>query len=173
MIEPMPDLEEKAETFANVGAGSPNADVLVIPGWAKPEWRTLFSYATEQALAAGETLIQQQEAGRTLYFVVAGVLQAEVSPHSGAAPSYGGPPVPPLRILQPGSVVGEVAFFDGWPRSARIWAVEDSQLMRLEVPAYDRFAAEHLQQANELLFALGRLVALRLRQSTARATRLQ
>src|SRR5688572_24924178 len=92
MIEPMPDLEEKAETFANVGAGSPNADVLVIPGWAKPEWRTLFSYATEQALAAGETLIEQQEAGRTLYFVVAGVLQAAVSPHSGVAPSYGGPP---------------------------------------------------------------------------------
>lgn len=168
----MLDLEDQAETFANIRAGT-NADVLVIPGWGKPEWRTLFSYGTEQALSSGETLIQQQDTGRTLYFLVAGVLQAEVSPHAGVSPSYGEPPTAPLRVLYPGSVVGEVAFFDGWPRSARVWAVEDSQLMRLEVSAYHRFAAEHVQQANELLFALGRLVALRLRQSTARATRLR
>ena len=168
----MLDLEQKAETFANVRPGT-NADVLVIPGWGKPEWRRLFSYATAQALAAGETLIQQQEASRTLYFLVAGVLQAAVSPHAGVSPSYGEPPTAPLRVLYPGSVVGEVAFFDGWPRSARVWAVDDSELVRLEVSAYNRFAAEHVQQANELLFALGRLVALRLRQSTAQATRLR
>ena len=168
----MLEIEEKAETFASVRPGT-NADVLVIPGWAKAEWTTLFSYATAQALPAGATLIQQQEADRTLYFLVAGVLEAAVSPHSGTPSSYSEQPMAPLRVMYPGSVVGEVAFFDGWPRSARVWAVEDSQLMRLEVSAYDRFAAEHLQQANELLFALGRLVALRLRQSTAQATRLR
>jgi CRP-like cAMP-binding protein len=168
----MLDLEAKAESFASARPGT-NADVLVIPGWGRSEWRTLFSYAAEQAVQAGETVLRQQESGRTLYFLVAGMLEAGVSPQAGMSPSFGEQPAVPLRVLYPGSVVGEVAFFDGWPRSARVRAVEDSELMRLDFDAYQRFAAEHLGRANELLFALGRLVALRLRQSTVQATRLR
>lgn len=158
----MLDLQEKAVPFARVRSADSHGDVLVIPEWGNVEWETLFSYTSELTLASGATLIKQQEPDRTLYFLVSGVLEIAVS--------YGEQALAPLRLIYPGSVVGEVAFFDGKPRSAHVWAVEDSQLLRLEFANYAQFAAGHLQRANELLFALGRLVAFRLRQATVRAT---
>ena len=157
----MLDVEDKAAAFAKVHSDT-DSDALVIPGWGKDEWGVLFSYAADVHLPAGATLFQQKEADRTLYFVVSGVLEAAVS---GGAQALA-----PLRLMYPGSVVGEVAFFDGRPRSAQVWAVEDSALLRLEYAAYAKFAAAHVKRANELLFGLGRLVALRLRHSTVRAT---
>jgi CRP/FNR family transcriptional regulator, cyclic AMP receptor protein len=155
-------LEDRAEAFAKArDAGSAN-DALVIARWGTNEWATLFSYATVVKLPAGSTLIRQQGPDRALYFLISGRLEAAVS--------YGEQTLAPLRIVQPGSVVGEVAFFDAAPRSARVWAVEDSELLRLGTDDYDRFAAANLALANELLFGLGRLVALRLRHLTVRAT---
>lgn len=155
-------LEDKADAFTKARDAGSRSDSLVIPQWGKSEWATLFSYATAVKLPAGSTLIRQQEPDRTLYFVASGMLEAAVA--------YSEMAFAPLRVIYPGSVVGEVAFFDAEPRSARVWAVEDSELLRLGTADYDRFAAAHLQLANELLFGLGRLVAMRLRQLTVRAT---
>ena len=161
----MLDLEDKANAFAKVRAPDSSGDALVIPRWGKGEWTTLFSYTTEMKLPSGATLIRQAMPDQTLYFLVSGVLEAAVS--------YGEQALAPLRVIYPGSVVGEVAFFDGGPRSARVWAVEDSELLGLGPADYGRFAAAHLHLANELLLGLGRLVAFRLRHVTVRATSLR
>jgi CRP/FNR family cyclic AMP-dependent transcriptional regulator len=158
----MLDLEDKVNTFAKVRSNDAHGDSLVIPRWGKSEWTTLFSYTTEVRLPSGSTLIQQQGSDRMLYFLVSGNLEAAVL--------YGEQTLAPLRVVHPGSVVGEVAFFDGEPRSARVWAVEDSELLGLGTADYSRFAAAHLHLANDLLLGLGRLVAFRLRQATFRAT---
>ena len=155
-------LEDKAAAFAGMG-GDGDSDVLVVPGWGTEEWAKLFSYASEVALRPGATLIRQHDADRTLYFLVSGALEAAIS--------YGEQAMAPLRRLRPGSVVGELAFFDGKPRSAHVWATQESALMRLEFAAYSDFAAANTQRANELLFGLGRLVAWRLRFTTTQATR--
>ena len=73
-----------------------------------------------------------------------------------------------IAKVHPGSVVGELAFLDGMPRSAKVWAVTDSDLYRLDFPDYQRFAATHPRQTCDLLFAIGRVVALRLRHTRAR-----
>ena len=65
-------------------------------------------------------------------------------------------------------MVGELAFLDGMPRSAKVWAVTDSDLYRLDFADYERFAAAHTRQTCDLLFAIGRVVALRLRHSRTR-----
>jgi CRP-like cAMP-binding protein len=69
-----------------------------------------------------------------------------------------------IAKIWPGSVVGEIAFFDEGPRSAKVWAIEDSALLRLDFGDFQRYAAAHPVRTNELLFALGRLLALRLRR---------
>jgi len=158
----MVGLEDKARAFAKTGeAGSAN-DALFIARWGTREWATLFSYGTVVKLPAGSTLIQQQERHRSLYFLISGRLEATAS--------YGEQTFAPLRVVYPGSVVGEVAFFDAAPRSARVWAVDDCELLQLNIDDYARFAAENLSLANELLFGLGRLLALRVRHLTVRAT---
>lgn len=157
----MVGLEDKARVFAKTGEAGSAKDALFIARWGTREWATLFSYGTVVKLPAGSTLIQQQEPHRALYFLISGRLEA--------AASYGEQTLAPLRVVDPGSVVGEVAFFDAAPRSARVWAVEDCEMLQLNIDEYSRFAADNLALANELLFGLGRLVAVRLRQLTVRA----
>ena len=157
----MVSLEDKARDFAESRAAASSSDALLIAHWGTGEWAKLFSYGTVVMLRAGATLIQQQEPHRALYFVISGRLEA--------AASYGEQTLAPLRVVYPGSVVGEIAFFDAAPRSARVWAIDDCELLQLNFDGYGRFAAENLKLANELLFGLGRLVALRLRHLTVRA----
>jgi len=157
----MVSFEDKAREFTKPRDAASANDALSIAHWGTGEWAKLFSYGTVVNLPAGATLIQQQEPKRTLFFLISGRLEA--------AASYGEQTLAPLRVVYPGSVVGEVAFFDAAPRSARVWAVDDCELLQFNIDDYARFAAENLKLANELLFGLGRLVALRLRHLTIRA----
>ena len=63
-----------------------------------------------------------------------------------------------------------LAFLDGLPRSAKVWAVTDSDLYRLDFADYERFAAAQPRRTCDLLFAIGRVVALRLRHSRMRVS---
>jgi CRP/FNR family transcriptional regulator, cyclic AMP receptor protein len=141
----------------------PDTDGIMLPGWGAGEWITLFSYTTPISLPAGSTLIQRDADERAFFFLVDGALEVAVS--------YGAESLGSLRRVSPGSGVGELSFFDGRPRSARVWAAKDSELRRLELGTYGKFANQHPKLANDLLFALGRLVALRLRETTARISR--
>ena len=68
----------------------------------------------------------------------------------------------------PGSVFGEVALFDGLPRSASVWAIKPTSLPRLRHDDLVAFTAQHMALANDLLFALGRVLAMRVRSNKAR-----
>jgi CRP-like cAMP-binding protein len=135
-------------------------ELLVIPRWRRPAWATLFSYTERLAVPSGHVVISKGAAERALYLVTAGLL--EVTSVLGAH-SLG-----VITTVAPGSVVGELSFLDGRPRSAKVWAIADSELHRLHFNQYERYAAAHPREACDLLFALGRLVALRLRHTTSR-----
>ena len=137
-----------------------DSELLVIPGWKPADWETLFSYTELVRVARGAALIREQASERALYFLASGTLEvtAVLTAHSLAA----------IARVHPGSVVGELAFLDGMPRSAKVWAVTDSELYRLDFSAYERLAAAHPRQTCDLLFAIGRVVALRLRHSRTR-----
>ena len=134
--------------------------LLVIPGWREADWATLFSYADRIRVASGDVLIRKEASERALYFLVSGALEvtAVLSSHS----------LGPIAKIHPGTVVGELAFLDGMPRSAKVWAVADSELYRLDFASYERFATAHPRQTCDLLFAIGRVVAQRLRLSNLR-----
>jgi CRP/FNR family cyclic AMP-dependent transcriptional regulator len=135
---------------------------LYLPDWTTGDWQALFANATVISLANGEPVMRQGDADRALYFVVSGAL--DVSPAAARGGALGG-----LARQQAGSIVGEIAFFDGRGRSAAVWATEPTQLLRLGLDGFRAFAAERPQRAQELLFALGAIVAFRLRRSEARS----
>ena len=70
--------------------------------------------------------------------------------------------------IGPGSVVGEQSFFDGGPRSAGAWGVSDCDLAALTPEQFAAFAKANPALGSDLLFALGRILAVRLRRTTAR-----
>ena len=136
---------------------------LVVPQWQRTDWVTFFSYARSLEVKSGNVLIEKDASERALYFVASGLLEVTsvLSSHSLGV----------IAKVHPGSVVGELAFLDGRPRSAKVWAVADSELYQLDFKAYRSFADEHPRKTCDLLFAIGGIVALRLRRSQARVAR--
>jgi CRP-like cAMP-binding protein len=76
-----------------------------------------------------------------------------------------------LAKIPQGSVVGELSFFDGRPRSAKVSALADSELYRLDYADFLQYADAHPRRACDLLMAIGRVVASRLRRTQAQSNR--
>ena len=133
---------------------SPVGVLLIVPRWQRADWETLFAHAQQVKIARGDVLIHQDAAERGLYFVASGLLELDSVPGLSA-----------IVTVHPGSVVGELSFLDGKPRAAKVWAVADSDLYRLDLQDYQRFVDAHPRKACDLAFAIGRVVALRLRRT--------
>jgi CRP/FNR family cyclic AMP-dependent transcriptional regulator len=134
---------------------------LIVSQWRRAEWETLFSYMQKVNVCRGDRLILWNATDRALYFVEAGAL--EVTSVTGGFSREA------IQLFLPGSVVGELSFFDGRPRSAEVRAAVDSALHRLDFEAYKRFADAQPRMACDLLFAIGQLIALRLRHTMSSA----
>jgi CRP/FNR family cyclic AMP-dependent transcriptional regulator len=73
------------------------------------------------------------------------------------------------RRLSPapaGSVVGELGFLDGRPRSATVVAVTDGELLRMSAASFETLAAANPRLGRMILFDLARILAFRLRALT-------
>jgi len=68
-------------------------------------------------------------------------------------------------------VFGEQAFFDGLPRSASVRALSDGEVRSLTREAFAVLAAREPELARALLLDLGRILSLRLRQTSALVAR--
>jgi len=139
-------------------------DTLYLPTWTVDVWLRLFAHARPVSVATGDVVIRHGEHDRALYFVTRGAL--EVASSASRHDTLG-----TLSREHPGSVIGEISLFDGLPRTASVWAVKPTELLRLDRQALDEFAREEPAHALELLFGLGRVLALRLRRGEARLNR--
>jgi CRP-like cAMP-binding protein len=143
---------------------TPGDDRLQLPNWGEAEWRALLAETTPRPFKASEVVIQHGIADRALYFVAAGALEVGVTYVDGLSMS-------PIARISAGSVIGEQSFFDSQPRSANVWAVSDGELLCLTPEKFERFASTQPVLASSLLFALGRILSLRLRNTTFRVRR--
>jgi CRP-like cAMP-binding protein len=76
-----------------------------------------------------------------------------------------------LARIAAGSVVGEQSFFDSQPRSANVWATSDGELLRLDFAEFENFSRAEPALTRDLLFALGRVLSSRLRNTSFRVRR--
>ena len=139
-------------------------DNLMLPAWTRENWQQLFAHTQSRPYRSSEVVIQRGVADRCLDFVAAGTLEVGVTYVDGMS-------ISPLAKIRSGSVIGEQSFFDGQPRSANVWAVTDGELLCLPFEEFEKFAIEQPRLARDLLFALGRILSLRLRHTTVRVRR--
>ena len=144
--------------------GGIDSDCLRLPAWGEAEWRKLLALTTPRPFKASEVVIQRGVDDRSLYFVAAGSLEVGVTYVDGVSIST-------LAKIGAGSVIGEQSFFDGQPRSANVWAVTDGELLCLTQEKFHQFSAAEPILVRDLLFALGRILSLRLRHTTGRVRR--
>jgi CRP/FNR family cyclic AMP-dependent transcriptional regulator len=150
------------EAIAGFRAGTPASGERLVPAnWTDAEWKELFRFTSTRRIKAGDVLIQRGDPDRTLYFVLRGDLEVVV--HSNDGMSMG-----PLTRIGAGSVLGEQSFFDGSLRSASVWATDHCDVAAMTPEQYAAFEIASPTLARDLIFALARVLAIRLRRTTAR-----
>lgn len=141
-------------------AASSDSDALSLD-WSEEYWKKLLVHTVPQRFRASEVVIQRGATDRALYFVAAGSLEVGVY----RVDTDG---IAPIARIGVGSVIGEQAFFDGQPRSTNVWAVSDGELLRFTFEAFNEFGRAEPALARDFLFALGRVLSMRLRHTTFR-----
>lgn len=139
-------------------------DHLALPQWGAEQWQKLLSQTEPRPFRNSEVVIQRDSADRTLYLVAAGSLEVGVTQVDGISMTS-------LARIGAGSILGEQSFFDGQPRSANVWAVTDGTLLLLPFDVFSRFGEAEPALARDFLFAMARVLSIRLRNTSFRLRR--
>ena len=132
-----------------------SSDLLFLPEATAADWAKVFEHAEPVRVSAGHAVLQAGEEDRGLYLITEGTLGVRL-PRGESA----------FKAIEAPAVVGELAFFDGLPRSATLEALTDVEAVRLDPAALDRLADEEPELARLLLLGLARVLALRLRMAS-------
>lgn len=126
-----------------------------LQGLTPREWSKILSFTEVRNFASGDALVATGEEDNSFYILTAG--SAQILQGSTV-----------IGMIPKGSVFGEVAFFDGLPRSATIRALEPGSAVRFSRAAFDDLAAWEPVLARRILCDLGRALAMRLRAAEHR-----
>ena len=132
-----------------------SADLLLMPEATAADWAKVFAHAEPLRVGAGLAVLQAGEEDRGLYLITEGTLGVRL-PRGDSA----------FKTIEAPAVVGELAFFDGLPRSATLVAETDVEAVRIDPSGFDRLAVEEPELARALLLDLARILALRLRMAS-------
>lgn len=155
------ELERAIAALRGGGGTAADGDRLALPDWSDADWERLLDAAGFRRIAAGEAVILRGTPDRALCLVLDG--EVEVMAHASDGLSFGR-----LAKFGPGAVVGEQSFFDGGPRSAGAWAVAACTVATLTPEQFSAFAEVNPRLGRDLLLALGRVLSIRLRRTTAK-----
>ena len=100
-----------------------------MPDATAADWAKVFERRRGARVRAGLAVVQAGEQDRALYLLTDGTLGVRL-PRAESV----------FKAIDAPAVVGEVAFFDGLPRSATLEAVTDVEVVRLAPEGLDRLA---------------------------------
>jgi CRP/FNR family transcriptional regulator, cyclic AMP receptor protein len=132
-----------------------SAELLFLPDATASDWAKIFAYAQVREVSAGLALVQAGEADRALYLLIDGTLAVRMPREETA-----------FKTIDAPSVVGELAFFDGAPRSATLDAMTDVQVVRIDMDCFHQLSDAEPELAEAMLMDLARILALRLRMAS-------
>jgi CRP/FNR family transcriptional regulator, cyclic AMP receptor protein len=132
-----------------------SAELLFLPEATAADWAKIFAYAQVREVSAGLALVQAGEDDRALYLLIDGTLGVRMPREESA-----------FKTIDSPSVVGELAFFDGAPRSATLDALTDVQVVRIDMDCFRRLSDAEPELAEAMLMDLARILALRLRMAS-------
>jgi CRP-like cAMP-binding protein len=144
--------------YPNLDDQEQGDDLTFLGDCSEDEWDKIVAQTQRRRFKAGETIVAEGDADRALYIVASGSLEARVRQHKGVRTR--------VTTISKGSVFGEQAFLDGKPRSANVVAVSDGELLVLTIDALKTLSGWEPKLATQILFDLGRILSLRLRQTT-------
>jgi CRP/FNR family cyclic AMP-dependent transcriptional regulator len=134
-------------------------DLVFLRDRSEEDWATLLAHTDTRRFRAGEEVIRAGEVDRALYIVSEGTLDVFL-PQSGGG-------VRQFKSIEAPTVIGEIGFLDGGPRSTTLRARSDGELRRLSYESFEVLAAREPELARAILVDLARILSQRLRVATA------
>lgn len=133
-------------------------EVLFLPDATASDWARILGHSELWRAEPGDVLVRAGEVDAALWLLA-----------EGAVLVMDGEEV--VKTIEAPSVLGEIAFLDGGPRSAGLVAATDTEIARFDRDSFEALAAEDEALARRVALDLGRIAALRLRavEEAARA----
>ena len=131
-------------------------EVLFLADGSAADWARIFAAGEPRDFVEGEQLVREGEPDRALYFLTEGSVRL-----------MGGGL---FKTIDAPSVLGEIAFLDGRPRSIGLWGASDGQIVRFGREQYEALSEQDPELGRRIALDLGRVAALRLRLAQERHT---
>jgi CRP/FNR family transcriptional regulator, cyclic AMP receptor protein len=148
-----PDFSASFFNYDTVEVHEQANEVALLVGRPQSDWAKVLAHTETRRFSPGETIITAGETDRTLYLLTEGSLGVRLDGQTNKT----------FKAIDAPSVVGEVAFLDGGPRSATLFAITEGELLRLRMESFETLAAREPELGRAILFDLARIVTARLR----------
>lgn len=133
-----------------------------LPDATDEDWQALLRSVGVEPFVEDQILIRAGDPGDCFFILVDGNVQVET-------PAVFGTKI--IATIRAGSVFGEIAFLDGGARTATVRARTAGTMLRVSRSSFIAIQAWEPQLAQRIALDLGRLCAIRLRQTLAKAGR--
>ena len=122
------------------------------------DWEKLLQHTDSRPFSAGDTVIQTGDMDRALYIVTTGLLSMFLPQRDGGSKEF--------KTIEAPTVLGELCFVSGGPRSTTVRAVTDGEMRRLSYESFEVLAAREPELGRAVLLDIARILAQRLRTAT-------
>ena len=155
-------IEDRILAEAEVGRGEEKplelAEIELFKG-RKPETLANLEQCMEKrSYKAGENIFHRKDTGDELFLIRRGLVRITLPLHTDPQGHH-------LATFGRGDFFGEMSFLDNEPRSADATAKTDADLFVISRKRFDTLSGEHIRLTINLMEALSRALALRLRQT--------
>lgn len=124
---------------------------IFLEGATEKEWQAIYRHAEVRQFEPGDVLVRLGDTDSSFFILTAGT--AEVLLRDERV----------VGTVSEGAVFGEIAFFDGAPRSATVRATTKGSAAYMSRESFETFAAWEPALARRMLLDLGKALATRLR----------
>jgi hypothetical protein len=131
----------------------------VLAGLSNHELSLLAQLGELVLASAGQTILQRQQPGDALYFVLSGSVRAFL--RTGADERV-------LATIPAGQFFGEIAMFTQSPRTADVVAAEETRLLRFSAAAFQALISRNPSAAAPMLFSITQTMAHRILEDDKR-----
>ena len=145
---------------ATASSETPSNEIVFLEEFSSDDWNKVLNIVETRHFQAGQDIVRNGEQDDSFYILSSGTVEIIVHDAKGNETV--------LTSLPEGSVFGEIAFFDGQPRSATVRAKGSGSAIRISRENFETFAAWEPLLARKILLELGKVLSLRLRWTTRR-----
>ena len=123
--------------------------------FSEQEMHELLSFSRAATFGPGDYLFRQGDITQSIYIIFSGDVELSAVNNSDEEVFF--------PVMSNGTVLGEIAFFDGKPRTASARAVESLETIIISQEGFSRLENEKPGLAIKILREFGRITAERLR----------